>query len=296
MGGVATGELERAVSERLRVIESGERSARSRGSGRRLPGRAARRGPAAQFPAGRRPLARRGKPCGAAPGEVCLARRRGLCSAYELAVAIGVGFCRRGGRVPSGSFGFLHIGCYRRWVLPRGGRAGDRGLPSRAGLRAVRDRLRDDRGGSGPSTPTLTSALPCARSFVRRRADARKSCRGSGDGRADVRLRFAPDFAGRWDFRIISNLESAAKKTGSFDGRSATDPRIRRVFNTRYFKYANSLTPHYWLGDTMLNFGLGSPGRRSARSSIRGSSKSLRICADWRWVRRQCGQRIPLAR
>ena len=83
-----------------------------------------------------------------------------------------------------------------------------------------------------------------------------KVMQGFWDGGRTFRLRFAPDFAGRWDFRIISNLESAAKKTGSFDAAPQRTPGFVEVFNTRYFKYANSLTPHYWLGDTMLNFGL----------------------------------------
>ncbi len=83
-----------------------------------------------------------------------------------------------------------------------------------------------------------------------------KVMQGFWDGGRTFRLRFAPDFAGRWDFRIISNLESVAKKTGSFDAAPQRNPGFIEVFNTRYFKHANSLTPHYWLGDTMLGFGL----------------------------------------
>ncbi len=83
-----------------------------------------------------------------------------------------------------------------------------------------------------------------------------KVMQGFWDGGRTFRLRFSPDFEGHWDFRIISNLESVAKKTGSFDAAPQRTPGFIEVFNTRYFKHVDSLDPHYWLGDTMLNFGL----------------------------------------
>lgn len=83
-----------------------------------------------------------------------------------------------------------------------------------------------------------------------------KVMQGFWDGDRRFRLRFAPDFEGRWDFRIISNLAGVDRKTGSFDAAPQRLPGFVEVFNTRYFKHANSLTPHYWLGDTMLHFSL----------------------------------------
>ncbi len=74
-----------------------------------------------------------------------------------------------------------------------------------------------------------------------------------GDGRFG--LRFSPDFEGRWDFRIISNVASLDKRTGSFQAVAARTPGFIEVFNTRYFKHPLTNTPHYWLGDTALGLG-----------------------------------------
>lgn len=83
-----------------------------------------------------------------------------------------------------------------------------------------------------------------------------KVMQGFWDGGRRFRLRFAPDAEGRWDFRILSNLAGVDRKTGSFDAAPQRLPGFIEVFNTRYFKHAGGLTPHYWLGDTMLHFGL----------------------------------------
>ena len=77
---------------------------------------------------------------------------------------------------------------------------------------------------------------------------------GFWDGGRSFKLRFAPDFEGRWDFRIISNLASLDKKVASFQATAARSPGFIEVFNTRYFKYQQPNTPHYWLGDTCYPF------------------------------------------
>ena len=72
------------------------------------------------------------------------------------------------------------------------------------------------------------------------------------DGGNRYVLRFSPDFAGRWDFRLISNIEALDRRTGSFQAVEAATPGFIEVFNTRYFKYPLTNTPHYWLGTSML--------------------------------------------
>lgn len=72
------------------------------------------------------------------------------------------------------------------------------------------------------------------------------------DGGGRFVLRFSPDFEGRWDYRLISNIGSLDKQTGSFEALPAQTPGFIEVFNTRYFKYPLTNTPHFWLGDSLL--------------------------------------------
>ena len=75
------------------------------------------------------------------------------------------------------------------------------------------------------------------------------------DGGRQFTIRFSPDYEGRWDFRIISNIQSLDKRTGSFQAEPAKTPGFIEVFNKRYFKYPLTNSPHYWLGDTVLGLG-----------------------------------------
>ena len=72
------------------------------------------------------------------------------------------------------------------------------------------------------------------------------------DGGHRFVLRFSPDYEGRWDYRLISNIGSLDRHTGSFEALPAQTPGFIEVFNTRYFKYPLTNTPHYWLGDSLL--------------------------------------------
>ena len=72
------------------------------------------------------------------------------------------------------------------------------------------------------------------------------------DGGGRFVLRFSPDFEGRWDYRLISNIGNLDKQTGSFEALPAQTPGFIEVFNTRYFKYPLTNTPHFWLGDSLL--------------------------------------------
>lgn len=72
------------------------------------------------------------------------------------------------------------------------------------------------------------------------------------DGGPRFVLRFSPDFEGRWDFRLISNIQSLDRHTGSFEAVEARTPGFIEVFNTRYFRYPLTNTAHYWMGTAML--------------------------------------------
>ena len=73
------------------------------------------------------------------------------------------------------------------------------------------------------------------------------------DGGREFVLRFSPDFEGRWDYRLISNVPAFDKQTGSFQATAAATPGFIEIFNTRYFKYPLTNSPHYWLGASMLD-------------------------------------------
>jgi hypothetical protein len=83
---------------------------------------------------------------------------------------------------------------------------------------------------------------------------ATKVMPGFWDGGRNFKLRFAPDFEGRWDFRIISNLPSVDRKVESFEATPARTPGFIEVFNTRYFRHQQENTPHFWIGDTSYKF------------------------------------------
>ena len=77
---------------------------------------------------------------------------------------------------------------------------------------------------------------------------------GFWDGGSTFRLRYSPDYEGRWDFRIISNLPSVDKKIFEFQASPARTKGFIEVFNTRFFRYTTPNTAHYWMGDTLYSF------------------------------------------
>ncbi|MDA0203773.1 MAG: DUF5060 domain-containing protein [Acidobacteria bacterium] len=81
-----------------------------------------------------------------------------------------------------------------------------------------------------------------------------KVMRAFWDGARTFRIRFAPDFEGRWDLRLISNIPAIDKKIFSFQAAPARTPGFIEVFNSRYFRYSAPESPHYWMGFTSLGF------------------------------------------
>lgn len=74
------------------------------------------------------------------------------------------------------------------------------------------------------------------------------------DGARTFRIRFAPDFEGRWDLRLISNIAAIDKKIFSFEASPARTRGFIEVFNSRYFRYQAPESPHYWMGFTSRGF------------------------------------------
>ena len=74
------------------------------------------------------------------------------------------------------------------------------------------------------------------------------------DGGGQFRLRFSPLDEGRWDFRLISNIDSLNRKMGSFNALPPRSPGFVRIFNFRYFRYDQPETAHFWMGDTCYKF------------------------------------------
>lgn len=74
------------------------------------------------------------------------------------------------------------------------------------------------------------------------------------DGGHTFRIRFAPDFEGRWDLRLISNVDSVDRKVFSFEATPARTPGFIKPFNSRYFRYDAPQSPHYWMGFTSREF------------------------------------------
>ena len=74
------------------------------------------------------------------------------------------------------------------------------------------------------------------------------------DGGGRFKFRIAPTAVGRWDFRLLSNIESLDRKVGGFEATEARTPGFVRVFNMRYFRYDQPETPHLWMGDTSYKF------------------------------------------
>ncbi|MEP6962022.1 MAG: DUF5060 domain-containing protein [Acidobacteriota bacterium] len=66
-------------------------------------------------------------------------------------------------------------------------------------------------------------------------------------------LRFTPDEAGEWDFRITSNLKRFDGQIGRTTGTASMAPGFVRTVNVHHFQTAN-LQPHLWMASAIDNF------------------------------------------
>lgn len=65
-------------------------------------------------------------------------------------------------------------------------------------------------------------------------------------------LRFSPDEAGEWTYRITSNLASAEGKMGKFTATKSDSSGFIRPANVHHWIYTENRNPHLWMGDTCL--------------------------------------------
>ncbi len=61
-------------------------------------------------------------------------------------------------------------------------------------------------------------------------------------------IRFAPVDPGRYEFRVTSNVERFANKTGSVDAQPSDHPGFLRPANLHHFIHPETLKPHLWVG------------------------------------------------
>ena len=66
-------------------------------------------------------------------------------------------------------------------------------------------------------------------------------------------IRFSPTEAGRWDYRLTSNLSRFDGQTGVVEATASDSPGFIQPANIHHWKYDNN-QPHLWMGDTCYRF------------------------------------------
>jgi hypothetical protein len=66
-------------------------------------------------------------------------------------------------------------------------------------------------------------------------------------------VRFTPDEAGEWDYRVTSSLARLDGQLGKTSGTASNAPGFLRAANMHHFQTAN-LQPHLWMGSEVENF------------------------------------------
>lgn len=79
-----------------------------------------------------------------------------------------------------------------------------------------------------------------------------KTIRAFREGNALV-LRFTPDEAGEWDYRVTSSVRRLDAQLGKVTGTASDAPGFVRTANVHHFQTAN-LQPHLWMGSAVENF------------------------------------------
>lgn len=80
---------------------------------------------------------------------------------------------------------------------------------------------------------------------------------GFWDGGRRMVVRFSPVLAGRWDYRITSNIGRFNGEIGSFHATESDSKGFVIVNNLRHFSYTEKGVkpyPHLWMGDTCYRF------------------------------------------
>ncbi len=77
---------------------------------------------------------------------------------------------------------------------------------------------------------------------------------GYWDGGERFVIRFTPNEAGDWDFRVSSNLPEYDGKTGNFSAPASEAPGFVRTANVHHFTYTENMQPHFWMGTALPRF------------------------------------------
>ena len=79
-----------------------------------------------------------------------------------------------------------------------------------------------------------------------------KAIRAFRDGSALI-LRFSPDEAGEWDYRVTSSVRRLDQQIGKMTGTASNAPGFVRVVNLHHFQTSN-LQPHLWMSTAIDRF------------------------------------------
>jgi len=74
------------------------------------------------------------------------------------------------------------------------------------------------------------------------------------DGGRRLVLRLAPTEAGRWDFRVVSNIARFNGMQGNLEATASDSPGFLRPRNVHHWSYTEADRPHLWMGDTCYRF------------------------------------------
>jgi hypothetical protein len=74
------------------------------------------------------------------------------------------------------------------------------------------------------------------------------------DGGRRMVIRFAPDDAGKWVYRLTGNIAAATDRTGEFAATESGSPGFLRTANVHHWAYTGALKPHLWMGDLRRDF------------------------------------------
>jgi hypothetical protein len=77
---------------------------------------------------------------------------------------------------------------------------------------------------------------------------------GFWDGGRRFVVRFAPTEAGRWDFRVSSNITRFEGKEASMTATPSESPGFLKAANVHHWAYTEEMKPHLWMGDTLYTF------------------------------------------
>lgn len=78
---------------------------------------------------------------------------------------------------------------------------------------------------------------------------------GFWDGGGRFVIRFSPNEAGNWTFRVTSNVPAMDGKSGSFQATASEDAGFIRRANLHHWQYTEKFKPHLWMGDTCYRCG-----------------------------------------